>query len=198
MAICINFEGCLDVPELIGAFVVFLHDEARRLGWRAESVRMAISGVTPAESGALSLIEETLRGVVMYPPGTESLSLKCDASGRLVHYLEIPADLLDAPVPCGESYFLPMPNSVKTTGAVDSHMAIVEVLRRVQCNFVRDLAVDDDTGFWDSSDVTELRFSHRMMSSMISSLSNPLVVETLLRTVDSVGGVEVKPQRIIH
>ncbi|MEZ5352428.1 MAG: hypothetical protein R2762_07310 [Bryobacteraceae bacterium] len=173
MGICINFEGRLDAPDQMGAFVAYLREEARRLGWRPETVRMAISGVTPLESGELRLIEELVRGVVMFPPGTESLSLQCDRSGRLVHYLEIPPDLLDSSAPSSERYFLEMPNWVKTTGAVESHIAIVDLLRRVKTNFVHNLAVDDDTGYWESSDLTDLRFSHHMMSSAIAAMKGP-------------------------
>ena len=95
------------------------------------------------------LLEETLRGIMAHPPGTDSLMLTFDGKGRLCNYSPLPQDCVRGRLRDLTHYFC-FPLFCKTTGETEQHMAICLLLRMLRDRYIKDLKVDDETGFFKS------------------------------------------------
>jgi hypothetical protein len=126
------------------------------------------------------LIEETARGVIVIPPDTESVRLVFDRGGRLVRYMDLPAEVVINAMPA-------FPNFVKTSGAPASHAAICLLLRMLQQKFMTNLQVDDDTGFWETGSIDLLERKHAEMIAILGVFRESKDVGALLRAL----GIEV-------
>ena len=132
------------------------------------------------------LIEETVRGGIVVPPDTESLRLVFDRSGRLVRYMDLPAELVINAIP-DTVHYAAFPNFVKTSGAPASHAAICMLLRMLKQKLMKNLEVNDDTGFWKTGSVETLARKHAEMNALLSIFHRSKDVGALLRAL----GVDV-------
>jgi hypothetical protein len=132
------------------------------------------------------LIEETVRGVVVMPPDTESVRLVFDRTGRLVRYTDVPAKLVINAVP-DTIHYLAFPHYVKTSGSPVSHAAICALLRMLQRKFMTNLQVNDDTGYWTTGDIEILVREHAEMGAVLGIFNEFKNVGAMLRAL----GVEV-------
>jgi hypothetical protein len=127
-----------------------------------------------------TLLEETVRGALVRPPGTESLRLAFNSSGRLTAYIEVPAELVINALP-GTSHYIFMPHWVKTSGAPASHAGICLLLRMLKQRLMTDIKVSDETGFWDTWDVRRLSRKHGEMAAFLNVLRESKNIDGLLR-----------------
>lgn len=132
------------------------------------------------------LIEETVRGVIVSPPDTESVRLVFDRSGRLVRYFDLPPEMVINAIP-DTVHYAAFPNFVKTSGAPASHAAICLLLRMLQQKFMTNLQVDDETGFWKTGSIEVLERKHAEMSALLSLFRESKDVGALLRAL----GIEI-------
>lgn len=132
------------------------------------------------------LIEETVRGVIVMPPDTESVRLVFDRGGRLVRYMDLPAEVVINAMP-DTIHYADFPNFVKTSGAPASHAAICLLLRMLQQKFMTNLQVDDDTGFWKTGSIEQLERKHAEMCAILDVFRGSKDVGALLRAL----GIEI-------
>ncbi len=128
------------------------------------------------------LVEETLRGAIATPPDTESLQLLFDRTGRLTSYMELPLFMIVNPVHNATHYAEFLHQSVKTSGATESHASICILLHLLKEKYIHNLDVHDDTGFWGSWDFKRMRREHAQMGALLGLVrdSDP---STVLRTL---------------
>jgi hypothetical protein len=144
------------------------------------------------------LIEETVRGVIVVPPDTESLLLVFDRSGRLVRYREFPAELIINAIP-DTLHYAAFPNFIKTSGAPASHAAVCMLLHMLKEKFIKNLEVRDGAEFWETGDVKRLERKHAEMMALIGIFRGSKDVGALLRTLGvdiPEGKVEILDSRI--
>jgi hypothetical protein len=217
MGVTISFQGRLDDPDRIGDLIQECKEHCRVLDWPCDEVDQHVVGQAYGYAGeervatdrpgvyqgrlALSLrpIDTRLRGLRIHPPGTETLSLTFDPTGQLVEY-----DAMPGPVEVPEHgigiTFRPAPgywmeivqNWVKTTGALQSHVLIVALLRLIRDRYMSGLEVNDDTGYWETRDVKALTAEHHKVEALLAGLRDPEAVKALLGMV-GLGDAEVGP-----
>ncbi len=111
-------------------------------------------------------LERQLRGVILtVAPGQEATSLVVSPEGWLVSLI----DLEDA-----ENGRLGEPPwcFVKTQyGPVEGHVALVEMLAALKREFLPDLEVHDDGGYWETRNLAELVRNHAMTRAAIDGLA---------------------------
>ncbi len=139
------------------------------------------------------LIEETARGVVAIPPDTESLQFAFDSTGRLVHYMEFPSEMILNAIP-DTTHYVAFPHFVKTTGAVESHVAICALMLLLREKYIKNLVVKDDTRFWGKWDFQRLEREHRQMGALVGMFQASSDLGGLLRKlgVDIPAGAKLK------
>ncbi len=188
MGVTIHYHGGLDDPAQLEAALAMLRGECERRGWpyRAHdfeargmfetySVRSVPGDLPGVDDGVVETgfveLDTRWRGLIVEPhPESESLVLMFDpGSGRLMM-------LMSSEGSRSISYDL----SVKTQFApVETHVAVCEVLRRLQQEFGREnLHVDDESGYFDSGDLEPLL---RMRKLIDDALNNPELILRLTR-----------------
>ena len=188
MGVTIYYHGGLDDPAQLEAALAMLRAECERRGWlyRAHdfeargtfetySVRSVPGDLPGLDDGVVETdfveLDTRWRGLIVQPhPESESLVLMFDpGSGRLMM-------LMSSAGSRSISYDL----SVKTQFApVETHVAVCEVLHRLQQEFGREnLHVDDESGYFDSSDLEPLL---RMRKLIDDALNNPELILRLTR-----------------
>ena len=188
MGVTIYYHGGLDDPAQLAAALAMLREECERRGWpyRARdfeargtfetySVRSVPGDLPGVDDGVVETgfveLDTRWRGLIIAPHSeSESLVLMFDpGSGRLMM-------LMSSAGSRSISYDL----SVKTQFApVETHVAICEVLHRLQQEFGRaNLHVDDESGYFDSGDLEPLL---RMRKLIDDAIHNPELIMRLTR-----------------
>ena len=134
--------------------------------------------------------DERIRGLLVHPPGIETLTLTFNSAGQIQYYQALPGrphTTLAGYRMCftqEPGYYLESSNHwVKTTGEVTAHVLVVALLRFLQDNYMGNLVVHDPTGFWDNVDMTALTQEHTRMQALIDLFQESDLVQDLLRLV---------------
>ena len=208
MGIVITYEGCLDDPARLDCLIEAVKQRCHHLQWPCQEVDQHIvgeayyfigdqetSGHRPGVSTVSAFfgqkaVDERIRGLLVHPPGTETLTLTFNPAGRLQYYQALPGRPYTTLAGYGMSftqepgYYLESSNHwVKTTGEVTSHVLIVALLRFLQDNYMSNLVVHDPTGFWDNVDMTALTQEHIRMQALIDLFQESDLVQDLLGLV---------------
>jgi len=181
MGICITYKGKLNDPARVSELIAEVQSWCGELGWPCQEVTEPIEGIALRwGSRKQKLVHTTLRGIWAQPPGTETLVFSFDDRGRLVRYLELPHELLRGKVCQEETYYLAGEIWVKTSGQVEEHIAIVDMLRKLKKKYITNLKVADEANYWETSSRRELTHHHRLMDMALSFFENPEVMRGLL------------------
>ena len=110
-----------------------------------------------------------VRGLIVdLAPRQEPTSLLVSPEGWLIHLIEIEAaekGALSEPPWC----------SVKTQfGPIEGHVALVELLAALKTEFIPDLEVSDEGGYWERRDLAELRQKLTFIQQAIDTLADAL------------------------
>ena len=131
--------------------------------------------------GPPDLLEETWRGILVNPPGTESVWLTFDAHGRLCHYMDVPQRMIKGKLKDQKHYWC-FPVFTKTSGRVDEHIGICLLLKMVRDKYMKNLKVDDDTGYFKTGDLKKLHADNAVMAVFLGALkSNPAFLATIFK-----------------
>lgn len=223
MSIIIRYEGCLDEPRRVRELIHDLKLRCRQLEWSCREVNERIIGEAyyyqdndDDEGGLLSLlgmmsnhiaqktVDDRMRGVYIQPPDTDTFLLTFNRTGHLMHYMALPGKMdLDQPGLGSAMSYAPEPgyylesdaHSIKTTGAVSTHILIVTLLRYLQKTYISNLEVTDQTDFWETLDFKQLELEHGRMRAMLSFFRDPDNIKSILRSIgiDDVGEVTAIP-----
>jgi hypothetical protein len=188
MGVTIHYHGGLDDPAQLDAALAMLHTECDQRNWPCHahdfeargtfetySVRSAPSDLPGLDAGVVDTsyveLDTRWRGLIIEPhPKSESLVLMFDPqTGRLMMLMSLAGG-------DGLSYDL----HIKTQFApVETHIAVCEVLRRLQREFgSANLHVNDESGYFDTSDLEPLL---KMRHVLEEALNNPDLILRLTR-----------------
>jgi hypothetical protein len=159
MGVTIAYRGRIADLSLIEEFEKRIVDFAAEHGGEARVWR------THADDDP----DRVVRGVILnLAPGQESTSLLFSPEGWLINLTEIEdAELgkLKEPSWC----------FVKTQfGPIEGHVALVEMFAALKHDFLPDLEVSDDGGYWDTRDLAELVRRQSLISTAIDGLKEGL------------------------
>ena len=159
MGVTIHYRGQMADLSRIEDFEDRLIDFALEFGGQAQVWR------TWADDDP----ERLVRGVILdLAPGQESTSLLISPEGWLIGLLEIQ----DA-----EEGRLPEPPWVSTKtqfGPVEGHVALVEMFAALKREFLPDLEVSDEAGYWETRDLAELIRRRTFIDGAIDALAKGL------------------------
>jgi hypothetical protein len=159
MGITISYRGRLTNLTRVEDLEDRLLDLALELGGLAQIWRSCADG-NP---------ERMVRGIILHlAPGQETTSLLFAPEGWLIGLAEIK----DA-----EQGRLTEPPWVFTKtqfGPLEGHVALVELLAALKREFVPDLEVVDEGGYWETRDLAELTRKHRFLQAAIEGLAEGL------------------------
>jgi hypothetical protein len=115
-----------------------------------------------------------VRGLIVdLAPGQEPTSLLLSPEGWLVHLIEIEdaeKGVLSEPPWC----------SVKTQfGPIEGHVALAELLAALKTEFMPNLEVNDEGGYWEHRDLGELRQKTEFVGKTIDALADALASDGL-------------------
>lgn len=159
MGLTIHYRGRLTDLTRIEDFEDRVLDLVLEIGGTAEIWRSA-----PSEKPS-----RMVRGILAtLAPGQETTSLLVSPEGWLLGLFEIKAaeeGLLSEPPWC----------SVKTQfGPVEAHVALVELLRALEREFLAELDVNDEGGYWESRDLGGLIAKHAAVQAAIDGIREGL------------------------
>ena len=113
--------------------------------------------------------ERMVRGVILnLAPGQESTSLLISPEGWLIGLLEIQE---------AEEGQLPEPPWISTKtqfGSLEGHVALVEMFAALKLEFLPDLEVSDEGGYWETRDLAELIRKRTFIDGAIDALAKGL------------------------
>ena len=192
MGITIHYRGRLRDPAQLPQLTTELQADCARLGWPCQTVDERILGVgeryecVPIETddgiptSRVEIVEEGLdddwRGVVIQPPGCETLHLTFDRRGVLVHY----GNALESPLTPGR-YSIERQLAVKTQfGLPEAHVGVCDLLRRVE-RVSAEWEVNDEGGYWETGDYQVLLARRARMESLMNALSDPEAMQAMLK-----------------
>jgi hypothetical protein len=188
MGVTIHYHGGLDDPARLDAALAMLRTECQQRGWQYHehdfeargtfetyTTRSVPSDLPGMEDGIIETeyveLDTRWRGLIVEPHSdSESLVLMFDPqTGRLMMLMSVDS---------GKSLSYDL--SIKTQFApVDTHIAVCEVLRRLQREFGSDsLHVHDESGYFDTGDLEALL---KMRHSIEQAMNNPELIERLVR-----------------
>jgi hypothetical protein len=158
MGITIVYRGRLADLGRVEDFEDRLIDCALEIGARAQIWR------TWADNP-----ERMVCGVILdVAPGQESTSLLLSPEGWLIGLLDIQdaeeGRLKEAPWCVTKTQF----------GPVEGHVALVEILAALKREFLPDLEVSDEGGYWETRDLAELVRKHSLTKQAIDGLAEKL------------------------
>lgn len=215
MSITINYEGTLDDPSRINEFIYDMKFHCRKLDWPCREVNERILGdayyymgnqLGDDEEFGLNMmalfigqksIDDRIRGVLIEPPGTESLNFTFNRAGELANYTPLPGRMTMESTPSGQTmsysqepgYYLEAPtNWISTTGQVTSHVLIVGLLRYLQTHHMSDLEVHDASEFWNDMDLKSLQWEHGRMNALLNYFRKPETIKSILEAA----GIEIE------
>jgi hypothetical protein len=156
MGITIHYRGSLADPSRIEDFEHRLVDLVLDFGAQARIWRTS-SDTDP---------DRMVRGLIMnLAPGQEPISLLISPEGWLIGLIEIEdaeEDRLTEPPWC----------FVKTQfGPVESHVAVVEMFGAIKREFMPNLEISDEGGYWETRDLAELRRKRGFVQDAIVGLA---------------------------
>lgn len=164
MGICIHYRGSLADPSRVEDFEDRVIDLALALGGNVRLWRSADKS-TP---------ERMVRGLyVDLAPGQETTSLLISPEGWIISLLEIE----DA-----EQGNLTKPSWcwVKTQfGPLEGHVALVELLSALKAEFMPNLEVSDESGYWERRDLVELGQKMGFVQRAIDTLAEEISKDSL-------------------
>ena len=164
MGVTIHYRGSLDDLDRVEDFEDRVLDMALSLGGEGRIWRSACD-TDPAR------IVQGL--IVSLAPGQESLSLLISPEGRLVNLCDIEAAELGQ-VDQGVWCF------VKTQfGSVEGHVAVAELLMALKKQFISDLEVNDEGGYWEHRDWRRLQETMDTCGAAIRGLATALENDNL-------------------
>ena len=112
--------------------------------------------------------ESEILEMILYPPGPcEPVFFLFDSQGRLHPPYSYQADAKGADDPgwC----------SVKTQdGTLEAHVQVVELLSRIQRDYIPDLEVSDEGSYWEMGDLDSLRSARELLGLQITLPSSAL------------------------
>jgi hypothetical protein len=159
MGVTIAYRGRLADLTRIEDFEDRLFDFALEMGGMAQIWR------TWADDNP----ERMVRGIILdLAPGHESTSLLISPEGWLIGLVDIEDaenGRLNEPPWC----------FVKTQfGPIEGHVALVEMFTALKCEFLPDLEVSDEGGYWETRDFAELARRKSFLQSAIDGLAEGL------------------------
>lgn len=159
MGITIAYRGRLADLERVEDFEDRVLDFALEYGGMAQIWR----------SGADDRPERVVRGVIVdLAPGMEAVSLLVSPEGWLIGLVDIKdaeqGQLTEMPWCCVKTQF----------GPLEGHVALVEMLAALRREFILDLEVSDESGYWETRDVAALAQNRALLQSAIDGLAEAL------------------------
>jgi hypothetical protein len=159
MGVTIHYRGRLTDLTRIEDFEDRLIDLALEMGAQIRIWR------TWADDNPARMV----RGVILdLAPGHESTSLLVSPEGWLIGLMDIQnaeeGRLAEPPWCCTQTQF----------GAVEGHVALVEILTALKRDFLHDLEVSDEGGYWETRDLAELVRKRTLLKSAIDGLAEGL------------------------
>jgi hypothetical protein len=198
MGVTIHYHGRLDDPAQLDAALTMLLAECARRAWpyRAHdfeargtfetySVRSVPGDLPGMDDGVVDTdyveLDTRWRGLIIQPhPESESLVLMFDpGNGRLMMLMSV-----------ADGHSLSYDLHIKTQFApIDTHVAVCEVLHRLQNEFGQEnLPVNDESGYFDSGDLEPLL---KMRAIIAEAIDHPDLIMRLTRWATA--GDQVEP-----
>ena len=122
-------------------------------------------------------VDDHVRGVVVWPPGCETLRLTFGRAGRLIDYGVVPFQEQQP----GHYGLVNEHLWTKTQfGSPETHIQVCELLRLVE-PFMAEWEVTDEGGYWGTWDEGALRATWARYDAIFAALSDPAVMQELLK-----------------
>lgn len=193
MGITLHYRGALrdtaDLPQL----TVQLQAACGRLGWpcrvvderilgtgeRYKTIELETDDGIPTSTCEIHLepVDDHVRGVIVAPPGCETLHLTFGRAGRLISY---------GVIPFGEGmpgrYGLIQEHLFTKTqfSSPEVHMQVCELLRSV-VPYMAEWEVTDEGDYWGVWDEQTLRATWARYEAMLTALSAPATMQQMLK-----------------
>ncbi|MEM1328285.1 MAG: hypothetical protein AAGI23_20190 [Bacteroidota bacterium] len=171
MGITIHYQGRIREVERIPAFIDELEDITNSLDWDNQRIDMIVdvdeSIPIPEER------EETgirLKGIHITPPECETLSFDFSPSGRLMSFVMLAFGSDTYP----DNDFIYMLHTKTQFAGVQTHIAIVSLLRYSEKKYLDLTEVYDEGQYWETNDVDMLASQLDPNARMIAAVKGAL------------------------
>ncbi|MBI3209129.1 MAG: hypothetical protein HYZ37_09555 [Candidatus Solibacter usitatus] len=220
MHISIGYEGRLEDPSRLDELLTFVREFSTKAGWGLREVLTPVSGIAmrrmkkegmhgselwlreqpPAPSTPLTIgtpFDDTMRGLFLHTPDTIPVPIIFDNSGAFRLWSKLTTDMLTGPVRRDVQYYLEFAPFAVTTGAVESHVRILQLLLRLKRKFIPELKIDDPTEFFKDCNFDRLAEAHMIIAAVAFS-KNPEAEKFLLEITGVSKGEQSKAASTVH
>lgn len=180
MGITIHYSGKLKDPGSVALLVPELQLACQKLGWTYRLIDERVIGTAEHHTYEtdgdhdvhvnieVKPLDDRWQGILIRPPECESLFLAFNRSGQLIVY-DSPFEEVDTP----GRYHARQYMWCKTQfGAVETHIAICDLLRQVE-PYMAEFEVSDEGRYWESQDRETLMAALGKISRAIDLLTSP-------------------------
>ena len=185
MGVTIHYRGTIDDPGRVGDLQRELADIAESIGWKWRTLNDDWSippSATLVHAGGQATIDGHLglKGIDLIPAGvSEPLSFLFDAGGHLSSIMNVILRC-EGQIAPDEPWI-----SVKTQFlSPDAHVWIIGLLKYLKKQYLANLEVSDEGGFWETGNREALEAKMRLLNDKLTWLSRELASE---RFADMVG-----------
>jgi hypothetical protein len=148
-------------------------------GERYRSIEIETDDGIPTSTFEIDVepVDDHVQGVVIAPPGCETLYLTFGRTGRLIEYCAAP---FGDPTP-GHYGLIHEHLFTKTQfSSPEVHMQVCELLRIVE-PFMAEWAVSDEGNYWSTWDEQTLRDTWARYTAILTALSDPAAIQEILK-----------------
>ena len=197
MGITIFYRGALADMGNLPQLTALLQLACARLGWpcrpvderilgtgeRFETIELETDDGIPTSTFEIHLepVDDHVRGVIIAPPGCETLHLTFGRTGRLIEYGVAPEEEGKP----GRYGLINEHLFTKTQfSAPEVHIQVCELLRIVE-PFMAEWEVTDEGDYWGTWDEGALRATWARYTAILDALSDPATLQAFLREAGS-------------
>jgi hypothetical protein len=193
VGITIFYRGALRDPGQLPQLTAQLQAACAGLGWPCKVVDERILGTgeryrsiaietddgIPTSTFEIDVepVDDHVRGVVIAPPGCETLYLTFGRTGRLIEYSAAP---FSDPTPGRYGLINERLFSKTQFSSPEIHMQVCELLRIVE-PFMAEWAVTDEGDYWGLWDEQVLRDTWAHYTAALTAISDPATLRELLQ-----------------
>jgi len=180
MGVTIHYQGRLTDPQQLPQLIAAVQHTCRKLRWPFIDVDERIIGTAEVlvyhPSGIAEdqrwvsenrPVDDRWRGVIVMPPGSESLWLTFNRSGRMIVY-DANATSFAEP-----GHYLAREQLFTMTqfSSAETHIALCSLLRITE-HYGAELDVDDEGGYWETEDAVTLQQRMDFIDSVLTEMED--------------------------
>jgi hypothetical protein len=168
MGLTFHYSGSIASPDLLADLIDEVYDVVKAHNWKYKIHKDTLPTGHYGRSG----YDKKIYGITFTPPDCEPVNICFLSNGRMSSKVNL-ALWAYAFDPEEKEYLYLL--SVKTQFAgVEIHMFLIELFRYLNSKYLKDFVLQDEGGYWESKDESELRKKQGFLAKAMDTMAEEL------------------------